>query len=285
MQKCGNEAAWASIIGSWRLCLRNPPPLARVILDASWSSKTMHRTLKLTRRDTLKWIGVAAALGVLPIRASMVNAAASQKLKIGIIGSGHVGSALGGAWAKAGNEVMFSSRNLDNDKKLAAEVGANAHAGTPQEAAMFGQVILFAVPYSAFPELMKSLGNSLKGKVVINASNPFPQRDGEIANQARQEGAGIFDAHLLEGAFVVRAFNAVGAARMASAHEDPGKIGMPIAGDKKAVEIASRLIREVGFEPVVVGGFDIANYLMPGTPLAGEHTPDEIRKIAATLKP
>jgi lactate dehydrogenase-like 2-hydroxyacid dehydrogenase len=103
----------------------------------------MHRTLKVARRDTLKWIGVAAALGVLPITASMINAADSQKLKIGIIGSGHVGSALGGAWAKAGNEVMFSSRNLDNDKKLAAEVGANAHAGTPQEAAAFGQVILF----------------------------------------------------------------------------------------------------------------------------------------------
>ena len=245
----------------------------------------MHRTLKVARRDTLKWIGVAAALGVLPITASMINAADSQKLQIGIIGSGHVGSALGGAWAKAGNEVMFSSRNLDNDKKLAAEVGANAHAGTPQEAAAFGQVILFAVPYSAFPELMKSLGNSLKGKVVINASNPFPQRDGEIATQAREQGAGLFDAHLLQDAFVVRAFNAVGAARMASAHEDPGKIGMPIAGDKEAIETASRLIREVGFEPVVVGGLDMAKYLMPGTPLAGEHTPDEIRKIAATLKP
>jgi predicted dinucleotide-binding enzyme len=245
----------------------------------------MHRTLKVARRDTLKWIGVAAALGVLPITVSMISAADSQKLKIGIIGSGHVGSALGGAWAKAGNEVMFSSRNLDNDKKLAAEVGANAHAGTPQEAAAFGQVILFAVPYSAFPELMKSLGNSLKGKVVINASNPFPQRDGEIATEAREQGAGLFDAHLLQDAFVVRAFNAVGAARMASAHEDPGKIGMPIAGDKKAIETASRLIREVGFEPVVVGGLDMAKYLMPGTPLAGEHTPDEIRKIAATLKP
>jgi len=245
----------------------------------------MHRTLKVARRDTLKWIGVAAALCVLPITASMINAADSQKLKIGIIGSGHVGSALGGAWAKAGNEVMFSSRNLDNDKKLAAEVGANARAGTPQEAAAFGQVILFAVPYSAFPELMRSLGNSLKGKVVINASNPFPQRDGEIATQAREQGAGLFDAHLLQDAFVVRAFNAVGAARMASAHEDPGKIGMPIAGDKKAIETASRLIREVGFEPVVVGGLDMAKYLMPGTPLAGEHTPDEIRKIAATLKP
>jgi 8-hydroxy-5-deazaflavin:NADPH oxidoreductase len=245
----------------------------------------MHDALKVSRRDMLKATGVAVALSVLPITASTINAADPQKLRIGIIGSGHVGSALGGVWAKAGNEVMFSSRNLDNDKKLATEVGANARAGTPQEAAAFGQVILFAVPYSAFPDLIKSLGNSLKGKVVINASNPFPQRDGEIANQAREEGAGVFDAHLLPGALVVRAFNAVGAARMASAHEDPGKIGMPIAGDKQAIEIASRLIRETGFEPVVVGGPDIAKYLMPGTPLAGEHTPGEVRSIAATLKP
>jgi predicted dinucleotide-binding enzyme len=245
----------------------------------------MQRTLRFSRRHILKVTGVAAALSVLPITTSILKAADGQKMKIGVIGSGHVGSALGGAWARAGNEVMFSSRNLDNDKKLAAEVGANARAGTPQEAAAFGQVILFAVPYSAFPELMKSLGNSLKGKVVINASNPFPQRDGEIANQAREEGAGLFDAHLLPGAFVVRAFNAVGAARMGSAHEDPGKIGMPIAGDNKAIEIASRFVREAGFEPVVVGGPEMGKYLMPGTPLAGEHTPDEVRTIAATLKP
>src|ERR1700722_13316498 len=247
--------------------------------------KRLYGTTDFSRRALLKVAGAAAALSALSLAAGIVNAADSQKMKIGIIGSGHVGSALGGVWAKAGNDVMFSSRNLDNDKKLAAEVGPNARAGTPQQAAAFGQVILFAVPYSAFPELIKSLGDSLKGKVVINASNPFPQRDGEIATQARDQGAGLFDAHLLQDAFVVRAFNAVAAARMASAHEDPGKIGMPIAGDKKAIEVASRLIREAGFEPVVVGGPDMGKYLMPGTPLAGEHTPDEVRSIAATLKP
>jgi predicted dinucleotide-binding enzyme len=143
----------------------------------------MHRTPDFSRRDMLKVTGAVAALSALPITTRIVEAADSQKMKIGIIGSGHVGSALGGVWAKAGNEVMFSSRNLDNDKKLAGEVGANARAGTPQEAASFGQVILLAVPYSAFPELVKSLGDSLKGKVVINASNPFPQRDGGIADQ------------------------------------------------------------------------------------------------------
>jgi predicted dinucleotide-binding enzyme len=246
----------------------------------------VHGIPDLRRRDLLKVIGVVAALSVIPLTVRVAMAADSQKVKIGIIGSGHVGGALGGVWAKAGNEVMFSSRHLDNDKKLAAAFGGNARAGTPQEAASFGQVLLFAVPYRAFPELIKSLGNSLQGKVVINASNPFPERDGEIANQAREKGAGLFDAQLLPGAHVVRAFNAVGAARMASAHEDPGKIGMPVAADdKKAIEVASRLVREAGFEPVVVGGLDMGRYLMPGTPLAGEHTPEEVRSIAATLKP
>jgi hypothetical protein len=244
----------------------------------------MHGTSDFSRRSLLKLIGGVAAFSALPIATTLAKAA-SAKMKIGIVGSGHVGSALGGVWAKAGNEVMFSSRNLENDKKLAAEVGSNARAGTPQEAAAFGQVILLAVPYSAFPELTKSLGNALKGKVVINASNPFPQRDGEIAAEARQEGAGLFDAHQLPGALLVRAFNAVPAARMASAHEEPGKIGMPIAGDKKAMEIASELVREAGFEPVVVGGPEMGKYLMPGTPLAGEHSADEVRGIAATLKP
>lgn len=238
-----------------------------------------------SRREVLKLSGVAAALALLPLAARIANAADRQALKIGVIGSGHVGSALGGVWARAGNEVMFSSRDLDHDKQLAAQVGAHARAGTPQQAAEFGEVLLFAVPYRAFPDLIKSLGNSLKGKIVINASNPSPQRDGEIANQARAQGAGLFDAQMLAGAFVVRAFNAVPAALMASAHEDPGKIGMPVAGDKRAIPLASRLIREAGFEPVVVGGLDMAKYLMPGTALTGEHTPDQVRSIASTLKP
>jgi predicted dinucleotide-binding enzyme len=237
------------------------------------------------RRYILKATGAAAALSAIPL-AARVAAADSQKVKIGMIGSGKVGSALGGVWARAGHQVMFSSRNLDNDRKLAAEIGANARAGTPREAAAFGEVLVFAVPYGALPELGKTLADLYKGKVVIDTCNPFPQRDGEIANEAREKGAGLKSAQLLPGARLVRAFNAVGAARMAQVHEEPQRIGMPIASDdKEAVETASRLIREIGFEPVLVGGLDMGKYLMPGTPLAGEHTPDEIRTIAATLKP
>jgi predicted dinucleotide-binding enzyme len=231
----------------------------------------------MKRRDLLK---AAAALALAP------RVYAAGKEKIGMIGSGNVGSALGRALALAGHEVMFSSRDLDSDKKLAADVGKNARAGTPREAAAFGDVLVFAVPYGALPELGKTLGSSLKGKVVLDACNPFPQRDGDIATRAREQGAGQVSAELLPGARIVRAFNAIGAARMGKAHEEPGKVGMPIAGDDKdAIAIASRLIREIGYEPVLVGGLAMGKYLMPGTPLAGEHSPDEIRKIAATLKP
>jgi 8-hydroxy-5-deazaflavin:NADPH oxidoreductase len=239
----------------------------------------------LGRRILLKAAAAAAAVSSLPL-ASRVAEAAGKGMRIGVIGSGRVGSNLGRVWAQAGNEVMFSSLNLENDKKLAAEVGPNARAGTAREAARFGEVLLFAVPYKALPELGKSLDGLLKGKVVINASNPFPKRDGEIANEALQKGAGVIDAQLLPGARIVRAFNAIGAAAMGQAHEDPGRIGMPIAGDdKEAIEITSRLVREIGYVPVLVGGLDMGKYVRPGTPLQGEHTPDEIRKIAATLKP
>ena len=235
------------------------------------------------RRDLLKATAMAAALSAIPLASRI--AAADKKEKIGVIGSGNVGSALGRVWAQAGHEVMFASRNLENDKKLAAATGANARAGTAREAAAFGDVLLFAVPYGALPELGKALAASLQGKVVLDACNPFPQRDGEIANTARARGAGIVSAELLPGARIVRAFNAVGAARMGAAHADAQHFGRPIAGDdKKAIEIAARLIREIGYEPVLVGGLDMGKYLTPGTPLSGEHTPEEIRKIAATLK-
>jgi 8-hydroxy-5-deazaflavin:NADPH oxidoreductase len=234
------------------------------------------------RRHLLAALPAAAVLGALPWAAH-----AAGPLKIGVIGSGHVGSALGRVWAQAGHQVMFSSQNLDNDKKLAAEVGPNASAGTPLEAATFGEVLLFAVPYKALPELGQTLGAALKGKVVIDASNPFEQRDGDIAKQAIEKGAGLESAELLPGARIVRAFNAIGAAAMGSAHTDPGKIGMPIAGDdKQAIKIASTLIKEIGYEPVLIGGLDKGKYLRPGGgPLQGEHTPDEIRKLAATLQP
>ena len=236
--------------------------------------------MNLHRRRLLVVAGAAVAAAALPFSAS-----AAEKSKIGIIGSGNVGSALGAVWVKAGHEVMFSSRHIEHDQSLAADLGAGARAGTPREAAAFGDVLLVAVPYGALPDVGKDLADLIEGKVVIDACNPFPNRDGAIADWAREKGAGLASAELLPGARIVRAFNAVGAARMAAVHEEPGKVGMPIAGDDaEAITVASSLIRDIGFEPVLVGGLTMGKYLMPGTPLGGEHSADEIRQIAAGLE-
>ena len=226
------------------------------------------------------FVAAAVAALILPF-----SAHAAEKLKIGIIGSGNVGSAIGAVWVEAGHEVMFSSRDIEHDRALAARLGGGARAGSPREAAAFGEVVMVSVPYHALPAVGKDAGDLLEGKVVIDTNNPFPNRDGEIAEWAREKGAGLATAELLPGARLVRAFNAIGAESMGSQHKDPGSVGMPIAGDDaEAVEVASRLIRELGYEPVLIGGLDKGRYLVPGTALAGERTADEIRRIAAELE-
>ena len=141
-----------------------------------------------------------------------------------MVGAGRQGSTLGTLWAKAGSQVMFSSRH---------------------------------------PEIA--------------------QRDGEetVKWVNEQGGAGLATAKILPGAKLVRAFNAINYVKLAAdAHRSNDPIGVPIAGDDaNAIAVASGLIREIGFEPVLVGGLAMGKYLLPGTPLAGEHTPAEIRQI------
>jgi hypothetical protein len=238
---------------------------------------------KASRREFLRAAGTAAAglaLGALPYAVL----AADAGLKIGFIGSGRIGSTLGALWLKAGHDVMFSSLDLEHDKALAARLGGKARAGTSREAAAFGEVLLIAVPYAALPQVGRDLADLIKGKVVIDTCNPIVARDGEIATWAREKGAGLASAELLPGARLVRAFNAIGYTRLPEAAQRQERTGMPIAGDDAgALAVASRLVREIGFEPVVVGPLAMGEHLIPGTPLAGEHTPEQIRQIAATL--
>lgn len=237
------------------------------------------------RRRLLQAAAITLLSACLPFAAHAQTAAA--KMKIGVVGSGNVGSAIGGAWVKAGHEVMFSSLNLDDDKKLAASLGGGARAGTPRDAAAFGTVLLISVPYKALPGVGKDLADLLKNKIVIDTSNPIVARDGDIAVAAREKGAGVASMEYLPGARIVRAFNAIGARRMGEAASNKGeRVGMPIAGDdQNAIATASGLIRDAGYEPVLVGTLAaMGKHLIPGTPLAGERSPDEIRKVAATLR-
>ena len=100
-----------------------------------------------------------------------------------------------------------------------------------------------------------------------------------------QGGAGLATAKLLPGAHIVRAFNAINYAKVpADAHRQGELVGVPIAGDDPhAIDIASTLIRQIGFDPVVIGGLAMGKYLIPGTPLGGEHTAAEIRQVITKL--
>lgn len=239
------------------------------------------------RRELIRLAGLAALAAAAPTAAF----AQAGKLKIATIGAGREGGALGTQFAKAGHPVMFSSRHPEQLKDLVEKAGPNAKAGTVGEAVAFGDVVLLVVPYMAVAGIGKEFGAALaKKQLVIDVSNPIPRRDGEdFVKQVMAEGGpGVVTVKALDGAKVVRGFNAIGAGTLEDLGKRQGdaKIGVPIAGDDQAaIQLASDLIREIGFEPVLVGSLAaMGKYLVPGTPLAGAHTPAEIKAAAANLK-
>ena len=242
-----------------------------------------------TRRDLLLIAASgAAALSLAWRRGALAQTAGAPPLKIAIIGAGREGSALGTVLVKAGHPVMFSSRHPEELKDLVAGLGPLARAGTVAQAIDFGDVVMIVVPYTAMEQIGKDYAGALDKKpLIIDVSNPIARRDGdELVNWVNEQGgAGLATAKLLPGAHLVRAFNAIGSVKLGEDAHRPGEpVGVPIAGDDpNAIAIASSLIREMGFEPVAVGGLAMGKYLVPGTPLGGEHTPAEIRQIAANL--
>src|SRR5450631_2179712 len=111
-------------------------------------------------------MGFAAALRPWHVFAQSTGDA---KLRIGIIGSGHIGGTIGGLWVKAGHPVLFSSRHPEELKDLIAGLGPLARAGTVEQAIDFGEAIFIAVPYGALPQLGEDYGAALKGKIVLDA--------------------------------------------------------------------------------------------------------------------
>ncbi|MDH7795282.1 MULTISPECIES: NAD(P)-binding domain-containing protein [unclassified Beijerinckia] len=239
----------------------------------------------IDRRDFLGLATGALALAASPAFAQVIG---NPKPKIATIGAGRQGGTLGTLFAKAGFEVMFSALDPDALKDLVTAAGPNTQAGTTAQAVAFGDVVLIAVPYTAMAQIGKDFGSGLATKqLVLDISNPIAGRDGaDLVKQVNDEGgAGLAAAKILPGARIVRAFNAINyAALPKAAHRSGESLGIPIAGDDaKAIALASSLIKDIGFEAVLVGGLAKGKYLVPGTPLAGEHTPDELRKIAAGL--
>jgi predicted dinucleotide-binding enzyme len=178
-------------------------------------------------------------------------------MKIGIIGSGNIGATAARLFVRAGHEVALSnSRGGQGLEALVAELGENAKATTIEEAADFGSVVLVAIPFGKFNTLP---ADGFKGKVVIDAGNYYPERDGKFAALDSDEttSSELMSAHLKE-ARLVKGFNTIYFKHLATQGDSTLPLeerrAIFVAGDDSgAKEIVARLVEEIGFAAVDTG--------------------------------
>ena len=206
-----------------------------------------------------------------------------KKYKIGIIGSGMIGGTVAQLLAKAGYELFIGTRDPQKEQALLAKLGKNAQVGSVVDAAKWGDVIFESVPLFAIPEISKQIASYVKGKVLLDTANPYAARDGAAADEVERlgQGSGVWVAQHYPGAHVVKAFNTVYFETLGKkAHSNP-PIGIPIASDDaSALKVASSLVQDAGFEPVVIGKLARAKDFGPGTPAYNNaFAPDELKRL------
>jgi predicted dinucleotide-binding enzyme len=189
-------------------------------------------------------------------------------MRIGIIGAGNIGHALAVRFAAAGHQLMLSnSRGPDTLADLVASIQGDVRAGTVAEAARFGEIVAVAIPLRAIRDLAPE---PFAGKLVIDANNYYPQRDGHIPElDAEQTTSSELLASLLPGATVVKAFNRVYFQRLLddSHPERPAaqRLAVPVAGDDEdAKRTVIDLIDQIGFTGVDAGSLADSRRLQPG---------------------
>lgn len=175
-------------------------------------------------------------------------------MKIGIIGTGRIGTAIGKRWVRAGHQVMFGSRDPQKAITSAERIGANASGGSYADAVNFGDVLLLSTPWNATREVLESLG-SLEGKTLVDCTNNVTgdERGGSTSEQI---------AGWAKGAKVVKAFNTIFYqildADPATVQERPTVF---IAGDDDAKPTVTQLVLDAGCEPIDVGPLSNTRYL------------------------
>jgi predicted dinucleotide-binding enzyme len=191
-------------------------------------------------------------------------------MRIGIVGAGMIGSTLAKLWVDAGHEIRVSSRHPETLQPLVERLGERASVGIPLEAATFGEVILLTVPLKAIPDLVGDLAPSLSGKIVLDTGNAYERRDGSAALEAsaHPQGSAGWAAAMFPRSRWIKAFNTVYFKTLESeAHREGDRVGVPLAGDDpKALETAAVLVRDAGFDPVIVGSLARGKAFEPDTP-------------------
>jgi predicted dinucleotide-binding enzyme len=188
-------------------------------------------------------------------------------MNIGIIGAGHIGGTTARLFIDAGHNVAISnSRGPETLRDLVAELGPNARAATSAEAARFGEIVLLAIPLKDYTTLP---ADDLRGRIVIDAMNYYPDRDGNIAalDSGKSTSSEMVAAHL-PGARVVKAFNTIWFEHLKTKGNKSAPIDQRraifISGDDADAKAAvSHLIEEIGFGPYDVGSLAASNRQQP----------------------
>jgi predicted dinucleotide-binding enzyme len=194
-------------------------------------------------------------------------------MRIGILGSGLMGGKLGTLFARAGHEVVFSySRSEEKLEQLARHAGHRSRAGTPAEAARDADALVFAVHWSRADDVLRQAGD-LSGKVIVTCSLPMNADDTELVVAHTSSGAEEL-AKKVPAARVVSAFGTVPSEVLFAVYEARDEAPRPsmvyCSDDAGARELAARLIRDVGFEPVDLGPLRMARYTEPFTLLVAQ---------------
>jgi predicted dinucleotide-binding enzyme len=172
-------------------------------------------------------------------------------MKIGIVGAGHIGGNCATQFAKGGHEVKLSGRDASKLEPLAAEIGDAASVGTPAQAAEFGGVVVFAVPWDGFGDAVASAG-SLDGKIVVDTTNQY----GSSEMPADGETGASFHAARVPGARYTKSFNTLTSsfqAEVAFRPEAERVVQWVCGDDEDAKKVVMGLISDAGYTPVDVG--------------------------------
>jgi len=207
---------------------------------------------------------------------------------IGLIGAGHIGSQLARlAVANDYNVVISNSRGPETLAALVAELGPKARAATPVEAAEAGDIVVVTVPLKNYRSVPVE---PLRGKIVIDTNNYYPQRDGNIPELDNESTttAELLQAHLPTSK-VVKAFNHIYASELTTHGQPSGSANrraLVIAGDDtEAKASVTRLIDQFGFDVVDAGPLREGWRIQRDTPGYGpRRTAEELRKDLAAAK-
>ncbi|WP_347878340.1 NAD(P)-binding domain-containing protein [Streptomyces sp. KS 21] len=208
-------------------------------------------------------IGAPSVLSVTP-RTSRDTDDRSKHMRIGILGTGAMATALGAAWVRAGHDVRVGGRDTEAASRTALLTGASEH-GSLAEAAAHGDVVLIAVPADAAPQLARELAPLLAGRTVIDCTVPMsPGEDGPALTTGGTTSVARLIADAAPGAHVVKAFGVC--------HEsiwsldrptfEGAPLAVPFCTDQPgAAKRVTEIITSMDCSPLPCGGLDRAALL------------------------